>query len=136
AHARVLSIETDRACGMPGVLAVFTAADVPGENDVGPARRDEPLFPTEVCFHGQAVAWVAGETEEAARLGAEAVRVEYEPLPAVIGIEAALAADSFLTELERMRRGQPEDALKAAPIRFQGQLLVNGQEHFYLETNA
>ena len=46
----------------PGVLAVLTAEDVPGENDIGPARHDEPLFPSEVCFHGQAVAWVIAET--------------------------------------------------------------------------
>ncbi|HEU5073591.1 MAG TPA: xanthine dehydrogenase molybdopterin binding subunit, partial [Polyangiaceae bacterium] len=105
-------------------------------NDVGPARRDEPLFPDEVCFHGQAVAWVAGDTEEAARLGAAAVNVDYETLPAVSTIEAAIAAESFLTDLERMRRGQPEAALTNAALRFQGELFVNGQEHFYLETNA
>ena len=136
AHARVRAIDALQARSLPGVLAVFTAADVPGENDVGPARRDEPLFPAEVCFFGQAVAWVAGDTEEAARLGAEAVAVDYEPLPAVLGIEAAIAAHSFLTDAERLHRGQPDEALKQAPLRFQGELFVNGQEHFYLETNA
>lgn len=135
-HARVLRIDSERARSLPGVLAVFSAADVPGENDVGPAKRDEPLFPTEVCFHGHAVAWVAGDTEEAARLGAEAVAVDYEPLPVVLGIEAAIAVQSFLTDLERMRRGQPEAAIEQAPLRFQGELFVGGQEHFYLETNA
>jgi len=58
AHARVVAIDADRARALPGVLAVLTAADVPGENDTGPARHDEPLFPAEVSFHGQAVAWV------------------------------------------------------------------------------
>ncbi len=136
AHALVRRIDAASARAVPGVLAVFTAADVPGENDVGPARRDEPLFPSEVCFHGQAVAWVAGDSETAARLGAEAVSVDYEPLDAVLGIEAAIAAESFLTDVERMHRGQPEAVLKAAPLRFQGELFVGGQEHFYLESNA
>lgn len=136
AHARVQRVDAEPALAVPGVLAVFTAADVPGENDVGPARRDEPLFPDEVCFHGQAVAWVAGDTEAAARLGAQAVRVDYEPLPAILGIEAAIAAESFLCDAEHIRRGQPEAALDAAPLRFQGELFVGGQEHFYLETNA
>ena len=48
------------------------------------ARHDEPLFPTEVMFHQQPVAWVLGETLEAARLGAARVAVEYEPLPAIL----------------------------------------------------
>lgn len=136
AHARVLRIDADRARACAGVVAVFTATDVPGENQVGPARKDEPLFPDEVCFHGQPVAWVAADSEEAARLGAEAVVVDYEPLPALLSIEAAVAAESFLTDLERIRRGRPEEALQSAPCRFQGELSVGGQEHFYLETNA
>ena len=67
ARARVLSVDAQAALALPGVLAVLTAADVPGENDVGPARRDEPLFPSEVQHHAQAVAWVAGASEEQAR---------------------------------------------------------------------
>ena len=67
---------------MPGVVRVLTAADVPGVNDAG-VKHDEPLFPDEVMFYGHAVCWVLGETLEAARLGAAAVEVEYEPLPSL-----------------------------------------------------
>ncbi|HEY4185270.1 MAG TPA: xanthine dehydrogenase molybdopterin binding subunit [Polyangia bacterium] len=136
AHARVEAIEDTAALGKPGVLAVLTAADVTGENDTGPARHDEPLFPSEVSFHGQAVAWVIAETEEQARLGAEAVHVTYAPLPAILSIADAIAADSFLTERERMRRGDPQGGLRAAPLRLSGELFMGGQEHFYLETQA
>jgi xanthine dehydrogenase large subunit len=136
AHARVLSIDASAARSAPGVLAVLTGGDVPGENDTGPARRDEPLFPSEICFAGQAVAWVIAETEEAARLGAAVVRVEYEPLPAILSIEDAIAAGSFLTDGERLRRGDAEAALRVAPHRLDGELRIGGQEHFYLETNA
>jgi xanthine dehydrogenase large subunit len=118
------------------VLALLTAADVPGENDTGPARHDEPLFPAEVCFHGQPIAWVLAETEEQARIAAAAVAVTYEPLPPILSIEDAIAAGSFLTEPERMRRGDPARALAAAPHRLSGSLFMNGQEHFYLETQA
>ena len=136
AHARVRSLDSSAALKMSGVLCVLTAADVPGENDVGPARRDEPLFPSEVCFHGQAVAWVIAETERQARDAAKRVSAEYEPLPAILTIEQALAAESFLTEPERMQRGAAELALRSAPRRLQGQLSIGGQEHFYLETQA
>jgi xanthine dehydrogenase large subunit len=136
AHARVRAIDGTAAARCPGVLALLTAADVPGENDTGPARHDEPLFPAEVSFHGQAVAWAIAETEEQARAGAAAVRVDYEPLPAILSIEEAIAAGSFHTERERMRRGDPEGALRAAPRRLAGELFLGGQEHFYLETQA
>jgi xanthine dehydrogenase large subunit len=136
ARARVVSIDKSAALNEPGVLCVLTADDVPGENDTGPARHDEPLFPSEVGHHGQAVAWVAAETEELARLAAAKVLVSYEPLPAILSIEAAIAAGSFHTDLERIRRGEPEQALASARHRLEGELWVNGQEHFYLETQA
>jgi xanthine dehydrogenase large subunit len=115
---------------------VLTADDVPGENDTGPARHDEPLFPSEVAFHGQPVAWVIAETEEVARRAAGRVRVVYDPLPPILSIEAAIREESFLTAPERMRRGKPEEAMLASPHRLAGELFLNGQEHFYLETQA
>ncbi|MDB4973928.1 MAG: xanthine dehydrogenase, molybdopterin binding subunit [Myxococcaceae bacterium] len=136
AHARVLAIDSTAARRQPGVLAVLTAADVPGENDTGPVQHDEPLFPSEVSFHGQAVAWVVAETEESARLAARDVVVSYEPLPAVLSIVDAIAQESFLTEPERMQCGATEAALASAELRLQGELFLNGQEHFYLETQA
>ncbi|HET9929429.1 MAG TPA: xanthine dehydrogenase molybdopterin binding subunit, partial [Polyangiaceae bacterium] len=136
AHARVLHIDVDAALALPGVLTCLLASDVPGENDVGPVRHDEPLFPSEVCFHGQPVLWVVGESFERARLGAERVQVEYEPLPALLGIEAAIHAESFHMPPERLRRGEPERALAAAPESLSGEIFIGGQEHFYLETQA
>ena len=134
AHARVVAIDAEPARARPGVLAVLTSADVPGENDTGAARHDEPLFPTEVCFAGQAVAWVVAETEEIARTAAAAVAVQYEVLPAILSIDDAIAAGSFLTDGNRLHRGDAEAALREAPHRLEGELRIGGQEHFYLET--
>lgn len=136
AHARVLEIDASAALGLPGVHLVLTKDDVPGENDTGPAVHDEPLFPDEVCFHQQPVAWVVADTEEQARQGAAQVQVQYEPLPAIIGIEAAIAAGQFLGQVERMQRGDTPAALAKAAHRLSGSLWLNGQEHFYLETQA
>jgi xanthine dehydrogenase large subunit len=135
-HARVLEIDTAAGRAAPGVVAVLTASDVPGENDTGPARHDEPLFPSEVAFASQPVAWVIGETEEQARLGAAEIQVSYEPLPAVLSIEQAIAENSFLTGEERICRGDLERAFTSARHRLNGELFVGGQEHFYLETQA
>jgi xanthine dehydrogenase large subunit len=136
AHARVVSIDDSAARVLPGVLRVLTARDVPGENDVGPVRHDEPLFPSEVCFYGHPVAWVVAESETEARLAAAAVVVQYEPLPAILSIEQAIAADSYLTEPERMQRGDAAEALRTAEHTLEGELYLNGQEQFYLETQA
>jgi xanthine dehydrogenase large subunit len=136
AHAKVLAIHTRVAAAIPGVVRVLTAADVPGQNEVGPARADEPLFPSEVLFHAQPVAWVLGETLEAAREGAAAVTVDYQPLPAILSMEQALAAESFLTEPLTIASGNIEATLAAAPRKLSGELQIGGQEHFYLETQA
>jgi xanthine dehydrogenase large subunit len=80
AHAFIVRLDADFAMEEAGVIATLAAADVPGEGDSGSNRHDEPLFPTEVTYHSQPVAWVLGETLEAARLGAARVKVEYREL--------------------------------------------------------
>ncbi|MGH3014812.1 MAG: xanthine dehydrogenase family protein molybdopterin-binding subunit [Gaiellaceae bacterium] len=90
-HARIVSIDASRARAMPGVFAVLTHEDVP---DVlyGDLAKDRRLFARErVRFEGDVVAAVAALTPEIAAEAAAAVEVEYEPLPAVSDIEAALA---------------------------------------------
>src|SRR5215831_11407064 len=135
AHALVTSIRTEPALEEPGVATVLTAADVPGEGDTGSSRHDEPLFPSEVMFHQQPVAWVLGETLEAARLGTERVAVEYEPLAAVLSIEEAIEQRSFLAGPARLACGDLS-SMDASPLRFEGELRIGGQEHFYLETQC
>ena len=135
ARARVSVLRTEGALRVPGVVRVLTAEDVPGINDSG-IKHDEPLFPAEVMFHGQALCWVLGETPEAARLGADAVHVEYEVLPSVVTVAEAIAAESFQGESRTVRRGDADAALAGAARVFEGESEVGGQEHFYLETHA
>jgi xanthine dehydrogenase large subunit len=135
AHARVVALRTEPALAVPGVVRVLTAADVPGVNDAG-VKHDEPLFPDEVMFYGHAVCWVLGETLEAARLGAAAVEVEVEELPALLTLTEAIAAGSFQGGQPQMLRGDVEAGLDAAAHVFSGEFEFAGQEHFYLETHA
>ncbi|MCA9605465.1 MAG: molybdopterin-dependent oxidoreductase, partial [Myxococcales bacterium] len=136
AHAMVLAVHADEALAMPGVVTVLTAADVPGENDVGPAKKDETLFPTEVVYWGQPVVWVLAETEEAAKMAASKVRVDVEPLPAITSIDAAIDAESFHTAPGVIARGDAAGAIERATHTLRGELRLGGQEHFYLETHA
>src|ERR1700753_3058035 len=135
AHARLVALRTEAAYEVPGVVRVLTAADVPGLNDAG-EKHDEPLFPTEVMFYGHAVAWVLGETLEAARQGAAAVTADYEPLPALGSVHAAIEAGSFQGTPRTVSRGDVAAGLEKATYRFSGELEIGVQELFYLETQA
>jgi xanthine dehydrogenase large subunit len=137
AKARILSIDVSVALAVEGCVTVLTASDVPGRNNTGVIVADEPLFPTdEVSYWGQAVVWTVGVTEAAARQAAAQVVVEYEPLEPVLTIEAAIATQSFHTRTQTMGRGEPQAALQTADHRLSGELAVNPQDHFYLETQT
>jgi xanthine dehydrogenase large subunit len=135
AHALVRDLDITAAAQLPGVAAVLTAADVPGEGNSGPTRHDEPLFPSEVMFHRQPIAWVLGERLEAARQGAAAVAAVFDRLPEILTIEQAIEADSFLTAPLRIE-DDDISALELSPVRIAGELRIGGQEHFYLETQC
>ena len=135
AHARVTGLDVAPALEVDGVVRVLTGVDVPGVNDAG-VKHDEPLFPDEVMFVGHAVCWVLAETLEAARLGAAAVEVSYEPLPAIVALTEAIEAGSFQGGQPVITRGDVEAGLAGAVHVFSGTTEMAGQEHFYLETHA
>ncbi|MFI7341390.1 xanthine dehydrogenase molybdopterin binding subunit [Streptomyces sp. NPDC050085] len=135
AHGRITALRTAPALAVPGVVRVLTGADVPGVNDAG-MKHDEPLFPDEVMFHGHAVAWVLGETLEAARLGAAAVEVELDELPSVITLQDAMAAGSYHGARPLMVHGDIDAGFADSAHVFTGEFQFSGQEHFYLETHA
>ncbi len=137
ARAKIISRDMSEAAKMPGIIKVLVAEDVPGLNDVGASIHDEVLLAdTDVWFHGQIIAIVVGETVEACRLAADKVRVEYEVLPHLLTIPEAIAANSFHTEPNFMRRGDWTAALAVSTHRIESEFELGGQEHFYLETQA
>ena len=137
ARARIVRLETSPAYDVPGVVTVLTAADVPGINDSNPHAHDEILLPEdELHFWGQPAAWVLAENDEAARLGAERVELDCEAQEPLLSIDQAIAAESFHGQPMLMKRGNPQAALSLAPHLLSGEVRMNGQDHFYLETQA
>ena len=136
AHARLLKLDVAPALQEPGVCATLSATDIPGDNDSGAARHDEPIFPMEIMYHQQPIAWALGDTLEAARLGAARVRAEYQPLHPILTIEDAIQAGSFHSPPMQIVRGNAQSELASSPHRFEGELAIGGQEHFYLETQS
>lgn len=134
AHARILSMDLSAVRAAEGVVHVFTAADIPGANDVSPVAGDDRLLADgEVICVGQAIFLVAATSQRAARKAARLARIDYEPLPACLTIEAAQAANSLIEPTQRMARGDADAALAAAPLRLTGGFDMGGQDHFYLE---
>jgi xanthine dehydrogenase large subunit len=134
AHARICRIDLSRALAAPGVVAAVTAADIPGKNDIAPIRSDEPALAAGVVeYEGQPVAAIAADTFDQARAAARLVEIVYEPLPAVLSIEEAMARESFVSPPQTMVRGEVEPALAGSPQRLSGELRCGGQDHFYLE---
>jgi xanthine dehydrogenase large subunit len=86
-------------------------------------------------YHSQPVAWVLGETLDAAQRGAARVSVDYEPLPSILTIEDAILAGSFHSAPLRLARGDTA-VIESSELRFEGELTIGGQEHFYLETQC
>jgi len=139
AHARITGMTLDKVRSAPGVVAVLSIDDIPGVNDVSPVgANDDPVFADgEVQFYGQALFAVVAETREAARRAAALAEVDYEDLPAVVSVEAALEGDApLVTEPLTLRRGNAAAAIAEAPLTISGRMRIGGQEHFYLEGQA
>src|SRR5436309_3992671 len=97
AHARITGIDASEALAVPGVVAVLTAQDLPIVG--GSGRAAEPLARDEIVWAGQPVALVVAESEAAAEDAAGLVVVDADPLPAVMDLEAAMAADARAARL-------------------------------------
>jgi CO/xanthine dehydrogenase Mo-binding subunit len=110
AHARIVSIDSSGAVGMPGVHAVLTHDDVPGAKRYGLEFPDQPVLAYErVRYFGEPVALVAAEHPEQARRAAERIRVEYEPLELVTDPERALEQEPLHPDRPTMGHGYRDD---------------------------
>ena len=137
ARGAIRSLDLDAVRASPGVLAVLTAADVPGTNDCSPAAGDDPILAAgEILFHGQVVFAVVAETRDAARRAARRARIEIDARPPAVTVDQGLAAGAEMLPPYEFRRGEPAPAIATAPHRLEGRVRIGGQEHFYLEGQA
>ena len=131
-----------------GVVAVFTAADIPGVNRFGviPAFADQPaLAEGEARFRGEAVALVACEPWAARELDLGKFPVRWQVLPALLDPSAAQAEGAATLHADRegnilvrgfVERGDPDTALANAPVVVSGAIETSFVEHAYIEPEA
>lgn len=134
AHAKIKSIDLTAVRATPGVFEVVTVEDVPGHVDIGPVFSGDPVLVEELCeYIGQPIFAVAAETMEIAKAAVAKAHIDYDILEPTLSVEKALADQFFVRPTHQHKRGDSAKALAAAPNRIQGEMEVNGQEHFYLE---
>ena len=145
-RAVVLSVDTDAAAALPGVISIVTAADVPGQRVLGLIRRDWPLLvaPGETTrYIGDVISGVVAESEAIARQAVDLIKVEYEVLEPVTSPAAALAdtapkiheGGNILAKTVTSR-GSVEEARAASAFVAAGEFETQRIEHGYMEPEA
>uniref|UniRef100_A0A1B0GWM7 Aldehyde oxidase 4 n=1 Tax=Rattus norvegicus TaxID=10116 RepID=A0A1B0GWM7_RAT len=134
AHAKITSIDVSEALAYPGVVDVITAEDVPGDNN----HSGEIFYAqNEVICVGQIICTVAADTYIHAKEAAKRVKITYDDIePAIITIEQALEHNSFLSSEKKIEQGNVDYAFKHVDHIIEGEIHVEGQEHFYMETQT
>ena len=121
AHGKLKSIDVSAALAMPGVVRIVLAEDIPGHNEVGPILHGELLFANDIVdFRGCVIGAVAAETMAEAVKAAHAVKLDIEPLPAVLDVEAAHAAKSYVQPSQTVAEGDVAAGFAAAARIFIG----------------
>ncbi|NJL57417.1 molybdopterin-dependent oxidoreductase, partial [bacterium] len=153
AHARVVSVDTSIATALPGVVAIYTAADIP-VNEYGLITKDQPVL----CGPGSSnpyadtvrclmdnIAVVIAENEAVAAAAVDLIDVVYEDLPAVFDMEAAMQEgapqlhpnnpNNVLCHF-RIRKGDMAAGWAQAEVIVEGEYSTSWQEHAYLQPEA
>jgi CO/xanthine dehydrogenase Mo-binding subunit len=153
-HARITRLESSKAEACPGVVSLFTAKDVP-VNEYGLQQPDQPVLcgpgsnkpgADVVGFVGDQIALIVAETEEAAAVARALIEIEFEDLPLVMDLIAAMDPDSPLIHPERgdsnicvnykIRKGDVAAGFAEAEVVVESEYHLPFQEHAYLQPEA
>jgi xanthine dehydrogenase large subunit len=137
AHGIIKSIDYSKAEAMHGVVRIFSATDIPGENEIGGIVHDEPLLADkEVIFQGQPILFVVAETEDAAEEALKEIKIELDPLPVITDPKVGFKQGQLLSKSRTFKKGNAASAFTQCTYVFEGEAETGGQEHLYLETQG
>jgi len=137
AHGKIKILDIAAAAVHEGVAAVFTARDIPGQNQIGSIIQDEPLLAAdEVDYAGQPVALIVAESVAAARRARPLIRLEVESLPPVLDPRQAYARGEIIGVPRTFALGDVDQAWSRCHLVVSGRADSGGQEHIYLETQT
>ena len=137
AHGKITRLDLSEAEKVPGVIRIFTAMDIPGENEIGGIVPDEPLLANEeVHFEGMPVALVIAESAAIARKAAKKIVMDTSPLEVITDPRIAYQKGSLIIPPRTFLIGDPDKAFEKCAHVFEGVADNNGQEHLYIETQG
>ncbi len=135
AHGTITALDVTAVRAAPGVIAVLTPDDLSPMPDCSPSAHDEPLLAQgTVHYAGQPVFLVIADSHHAARRAARLAKVDIAPLPAILTVDQAMAANTRFEDGPVVwARGDLAAAFAGAARVIEGTMDIGGQEHFYLE---
>ena len=137
AHGKIISLDISEASATAGVIRIFTASDIPGENQIGGIIPDEELLAsTHVHFCGMPIALVVAESDETARTALKKIKVVIEPLPVITNPREAKEKGELIIPPRTFQIGDTTAAWAQCEHIVEGQTETNGQEHLYIETQG
>jgi len=137
AHAKINSIDIQKALELEGVKKIISFQNIPGENQMGPVFHDENcLAEDRVEFIGQAILLIAAESNELCRMAEKLIRIEYQELDPVLDLDSAFEKENILHPPRKIETGNILQGLENSEHTLEGVLEIGGQEHWYLETQS
>ncbi len=136
AKAKIISIDIADAQKIPGVVSVVLAQDL-HHNLWGSIIPEQPLLASDqVNYIGEVICVVGAETPASLKQALAAIRVDYQILSPILSIDEAIRSKSFIGPERAICRGDAHQHLASSPHRLNGQLMLHGAEHFYLENQS
>lgn len=136
AHATIKNLDYSEVLKFPKVVAVFTGHDV-HHNLWGTIFKDQPILAVDkVQFAGEPIALIVAETLEAAQRAKQKMIIEYVDLDSVLSIQKAKEVKSFIGDRRKIERGEVDAHMSNAPHKLEGEILIQGHDHFYLESQV
>lgn len=136
AKGKLMGIDLDAASKVPGVVALYTHADL-HHNKFGPILQDEVLLVEDIAeFLGQPVVVIAAENAEAMKQAKKLVKIDMQELEPTFTVDRAIELGDFIDKEYSIKRGDVESALATSPHVINGRFTMAGADHFYLESQA
>ncbi len=137
AHGIISNIDYTLAENLSGVVKIFKADDIPGENQIGAIIKDEPLLAEkEVHYIGQPIALIVAENEKIALQARKLIRIEIKELSVIVDARTAFNKKQFIMQPRTFRLGDVEKSFKNCEYVISGTVNSGAQEHLYIETQG
>lgn len=133
-RGKITSVDLSEVLDSPGVIDVITVDDIPGHKDIGPVFPGDPLLANvEILYHSQPIFAVLASSVNLARQATLKAKIVIAETTACLSVEQAKAEENFVRPPHFMRRGDFNQSYQQSPVQIEGEMLIGGQEHMYLE---